>query len=418
MNHSPNQDAGSSSPLANVHSVLNIAVLASGLGFFIDAFDLFLFNVYRVPSLKELGLSGAALTAASEQLLGLQMLGMMIGGVLSGVVGDKRGRVSVLFASIALYSLANIANAFVSDVQVYAIVRLLAGIGLAGELGAGITLVSETMSSERRGYGTILVASLGAAGAVSAGLVADIVPWRIAFGAAGVVGLGLLLLRMKSLESGMFHRASQSSAALGSFATIFATGERTMRYIACILLGVPIWYSVGLLITFTPEITSVYGNNGTVLSTCFVLFQVGITLGDISSGLLSQRLRSRSKALIAYMSFALVATIFHFVLITSGKNLHISSLLIGCGCGYLSVFVTTTAELFGTNIRVLVTSTVTNFMRGAVTILIPLRLWIQHTLGNTMVESLAITGALVWVAAFAAVMYLPDPFGKDLNYSE
>ena len=158
MNQSPNQDPGSSSPLANVHSVLNIAVLASGLGFFIDAFDLFLFNVYRVPSLKELGLSGAALTAASEQLLGLQMLGMMIGGVLSGVVGDKRGRVSVLFASIALYSLANIANAFVSDVQVYAIVRLLAGIGLAGELGAGITLVSETMSSERRGYGTILVA--------------------------------------------------------------------------------------------------------------------------------------------------------------------------------------------------------------------------------------------------------------------
>ncbi|MFM8439001.1 MAG: MFS transporter, partial [Candidatus Kapaibacterium sp.] len=244
------------------HSVMNIAVLASGLGFFIDAFDLFLFNVYRVPSLKELGLYGADLTAASERLLGLQMLGMMIGGVLSGVIGDKRGRVAVLFASIALYSLANIANAFVTDVQVYAVVRFLAGIGLAGELGAGITLVSETMSSERRGYGTILVASLGAAGAVSAGLVADIVPWRTAFAAAGVAGLGLLLLRVKSLESGMFRHALQSASSRGSFKTVFSSGERAARYIACILLGVPIWYSVGLLITFTPEITAAYGNSG------------------------------------------------------------------------------------------------------------------------------------------------------------
>jgi len=188
--------------------------------------------------------------------------------------------------------------------------------------------------------------------------------------------------------------------------------------VACILLGVPIWYSVGMLITFTPEITAAHGNSGTMLSTCFVLFQVGITVGDLSSGLLSQRLRSRSKALIIYMSIALVATIVHFAFIIGGRNLHLSSLLIGFGCGYLSVFVTTTAELFGTNIRVLVTSTVTHFMRGAVTVLIPVRIWIQHVLGTSLVTSLAITGAVVWVAAFAAVAFLPDPFGKDLDYVE
>lgn len=397
-------------------SVFNIAVLASGLGFFIDAFDLFLFNVYRIPSLKELGLSGSALTSAGEHLLGIQMLGMMIGGILSGAVGDKRGRVSVLFASIALYSLANIANAFIHDVQLYAVVRFLAGVGLAGELGAGITLVSETMSSERRGYGTIIVASLGAAGAVSAGLVADIVPWRTAFAAAGVAGLGLLLLRMKSLESGMFRQALNCASSRGSFRVIFSSLPRTIRYVACILIGVPIWYSVGLLITFTPEISAVYGNSGTVLSTCFVLFQVGITLGDLSSGLLSQWWKSRSKALMVYMGFAVAATIAHFICIRSAYNLHITSLLIGFGCGYLSVFVTTTAESFGTNIRVLVTSTVTNFMRGAVTVLIPLRLWIQHTFGGNVVDSLVWTGVIVWLAAFAAVLYLPDPFGKDLDY--
>ena len=408
----------SSSANSTYNSVFNIAVLASGLGFFIDAFDLFLFNVYRIPSLKELGLSGPALTSAGEHLLSIQMLGMMIGGILSGAIGDKRGRVSVLFASIALYSLANIANAFVHDVELYAVVRFLAGVGLAGELGAGITLVSETMSSERRGYGTILVASLGAGGAVTAGLIADIVPWRIAFASAGVAGLGLLFLRMKSLESAMFRHALQSSGPRGSFRTIFSSLPRTLRYLACILVGVPIWYSVGLLITFTPEITAVYGNSGTVLSTCFVLFQVGITIGDLSSGLLSQWWRSRSKALLVYMSFAVLATVAHFICITSVYNLHLTSLLIGCGCGYLSVFVTTTAELFGTNIRVLVTSTVTNFMRGAVTILIPLRVWIQHTFGGNVVESLAWTGLLVWSAAFVAVWYLPDPFGKELNYVE
>ena len=216
----------------------------------------------------------------------------------------------------------------------------------------------------------------------------------------------------------MFRHALQSSGPRGSFRTIFSSLPRTLRYLACILVGVPIWYSVGLLITFTPEITTVYGNSGTVLSTCFVLFQVGITIGDLSSGLLSQWWRSRSKALLVYMSFAVLATVAHFICITSAYNLHLTSLLIGCGCGYLSVFVTTTAELFGTNIRVLVTSTVTNFMRGAVTILIPLRVWIQHTFGGNVVESLAWTGILVWSAAFVAVWYLPDPFGKELNYVE
>src|ERR1700761_2344591 len=185
-------------------SPFNIAVLVAGIGFFIDAFDLFLFNVYRIPSLKDLGLSGSELTSAGERLLSIQMAGMMLGGIITGIYADKKGRVRVLFGSILLYSLANFANAFVRDVNTYAVIRFLAGVGLAGELGAGITLVSESMSIEKRGYGTILVATLGALGAVVAGLAGDVLPWRQAFMAAGIAGGILLALRMRSFESSMF----------------------------------------------------------------------------------------------------------------------------------------------------------------------------------------------------------------------
>lgn len=399
-------------------SPFNVAVIASGLGFFIDAFDLFLFNVYRIPSLKELGLSGATLTSTSEYLLALQMAGMMIGGILSGVAGDKFGRVRVLFASIVLYSLANIANALIGSVELYALVRFVAGVGLAGELGAGITLVSESMTIEQRGYGTILVASLGALGAVSAGLVSDIVPWRVAFLCAGVAGLALLLLRMKSMETTMFHKTQEQDISRGSFVHLFSSKRRTATYIACILMGVPIWYSVGLLITLSPEIAALQHIGGLKLSLCFILFQVGITLGDISSGIFSQLLKSRKKVLLGYMLFAAAATVAHFFQIYASSNLYYTSLAMGLGCGYLSVFVTTTAEHFGTNVRVLVSSTVTNFMRGAVTILIPFHVWLESTFSINLIQSLLITGVIVWLLALLSTILLPDTYGKDLDYIE
>ena len=226
-------------------SPFNIAVVAAGLGFFIDAFDLFLFNVYRIPSLKELGFSGDELTRQGEFLLSVQMLGMMIGGVLSGIIADKKGRITVLFGSILIYSVANILNGFVHDVNTYAVVRFFAGIGLAGELGAGITLVGESMSIEKRGYGTILVATLGGLGAVSAGLAGDFLPWRMAFIGAGVIGFFLLLIRVKSIETGIFKATQSTSTQKGSLKLLFQNKKRTFKYIACILMGVPIWFSVG-----------------------------------------------------------------------------------------------------------------------------------------------------------------------------
>jgi putative MFS transporter len=400
------------------HSPFNIVVLAAGLGFFIDTFDIFLFNVYRVSSLKELGLSGEALTRAGEYLLSMQMLGMMIGGVLSGVIADRKGRVSVLFGSIVLYSIANICNGFVQDVDTYAVIRFFAGMGLAGELGAGITLVGESMSIEKRGYGTILVATLGGLGAVTAGLAGDFLPWRSAFIAAGAMGFLLLLLRVKAMETSIFKATQASEHPRGSFLHLFRTRERTWRYIACIIMGIPIWYSVGLLITLSTELAAEHSISNLQAGLCFILFQCGVTVGDLSSGLLSQLLRSRKKVLLGFMLIAMLATALHFILLHLSMPIYISALLIGLGCGYLSVFVTATSEHFGTNLRVTVTATVTNFMRGAVTLLIPLRILLQDTFGLTITTSLIVMGILVWLAALAATMLLPDTYGRDLQFVE
>lgn len=399
-------------------SPFNITVLVAGIGFFIDAFDLFLFNVYRIPSLKDLGLTGTALTLTGERLLSVQMAGMMLGGIITGIYADKRGRVTVLYGSILLYSLANFANAFVHEVTLYAIIRFLAGVGLAGELGAGITLVSESMTIEKRGYGTIMVATMGALGAVTAGLAGDFLPWRQAFMAAGIAGGVLLVLRLNSFESSMFREANAATGKRGSLVLLFSSRRRVLRYVACILMGVPIWYSVGLLITLSPEIAREHHIDALKLSTCFILFQVGITCGDLLSGVLSQLLRSRTKVLLGFMALGALATIWHFIRISSSLPLYATSLLIGLGCGYLSVFVTATAEHFGINLRVTVTATVTNFMRGAVVLLIPFHQWVQHAFGLSLTGGLAITAACVWALALFSAAALPDTFGKSLAYTE
>jgi len=396
----------------------NIITLAAGLGFFIDTFDLFLFNVYRVQSLRDLGFSGVELTRKGEYLLSVQMLGMMIGGILSGVIADKKGRVSVLFGSILLYSSASIVNGYVTDINSYALIRFLAGVGLAGELGAGVTLVGESMTIEKRGLGTIMVATLGGLGAVTAGLIGDLLPWRTAFIVAGMMGLALLLLRIRGMESNIFRATQNSQRPLGSLLHLFRKRERALRYLACIVMGIPIWYSVGLLITLSPELAAENGIDYLKAGLCFILFQCGVTAGDLLSGILSQLMKSRKKALFGFMMLAIIATAVHFYQLYHASPIYLTSLFIGLGCGYLSVFVTTTSEQFGTNLRVTVTATVTNFMRGAVTLLIPLRIFLQDAFTTNITTSLIVVGLLVWIPAITAVILLPETYGRDLKFLE
>ena len=275
-----------------------IPILVAALGYFVDIYDLILFSIVRVPSLTALGLSGDALLESGVLLLNMQMAGMLVGGIAWGVMGDRRGRLSVLFGSIVLYSIANIANAFVHDVSTYAALRFIAGVGLAGELGAGITLVSEILPKEVRGYGTTIVASVGVMGAVVAVLVGDAFDWRIAYIVGGVMGLALLVLRIGVFESGLFEGVKQTTVARGNFFALFANPARTRRYLSAVLVGLPIWYVIGILITFAPELGAAVGVTPAPRAARAVLFAyLGLTVGDLASGLISQWMRSRKRAL-------------------------------------------------------------------------------------------------------------------------
>ncbi len=395
-----------------------LAVLVAALGYFVDIYDLLLFSIVRIKSLQSLGLSGSALLEKGGQILSWQMAGMLVGGILWGVVGDKRGRLSVLFGSILLYSVANIANGFVHTVEAYRLVRLLAGVGLAGELGAGITLVSELMSKERRGYGTAIVATVGICGGIVAALVADLVTWRTAYFIGGGMGFGLLLLRLGVMESGLFEEVKLRAIERGQFFTLFTSPGRARRYISVILIGVPIWYVIGILITFAPELGQALGMKVSPSASRAVLFSYsGLAIGDIGSGLLSQALRSRKKVVTTFILMTALFIIGYFVIgPTSLSAFYVMCACLGVFTGYWAVFVTAASEQFGTNIRATVTTTAPNFVRGA---LVPINFVFQVAKAEVGVTTSAlVVGGITILMSLAALSGFEETFGRDLNFDE
>jgi len=393
-------------------------VIVAALGYFVDIYDLILFSIVRVPSLKSLGASGDSLLSDGVMLLNMQMAGMLVGGILWGILGDKKGRISVLFGSIILYSLANIANGFVQSINQYAVLRLVAGIGLAGELGAGITLVSEVMSKESRGYGTMIVATIGILGAVAAALIGDFFEWRIAFFVGGGLGLILLVLRIGVYESGMFSAMLSKNIKKGSFLDLFTNRKRFLRYIKCIAIGVPIWFVVGILITFSPEFAKVLGIKEPISAGNAVMYcYIGLALGDFTSGSLSQLIRSRKKVVFMYiiiMTFFIGVYLFynHF----NSFYFYTLCIFLGFGGGYWAIFVTIASEQFGTNLRATVTTTVPNFVRGGV---VPLTLafeFVSRQIG--IIYGGLIVGAAALIIAYISAINLEETYGKDLNYVE
>lgn len=397
----------------------SLAILVAALGYFVDVYDLLLFSIVRVESLKSLGLSGDELLNQGVYLLNMQMVGMLCGGVLWGVWGDKRGRVQVLFGSILLYSVANVLNGFVTSLEQYAILRFIAGVGLAGELGAGITLVSELMPKETRGIGTTIVASVGVTGAVVAGLVGDFFEWRTAYIIGGVMGLALLLLRVSVSESGLFDAVkSHQKVARGDLKLLFNSRERITRYLNCILVGGPIWFVVGLLVTFSPEIGVALEISEPIKTSSAVLYcYVGVTIGDLASGLLSQLLQSRRKTILA---FILAMTSLSIVLLNihgqSAQMFYTLLICIGFFVGYWAVFVTSAAEQFGTNLRATVATTAPNFVRGMT---IPITLLFTELRGTFgVLLSAQIVCGIVTLIALYSLWHLKETFGRDLNFLE
>lgn len=403
---------------AQSRNAIGAAIVVAALGYFVDIYDLILFSIVRVPSLKSLGLEGSQLLDVGAWLLQMQMGGMLIGGILWGVLGDLRGRLSVLFGSIFLYSIANIANGFVTTVDQYAWLRLIAGIGLAGELGAGITLVSEIMHKDKRGYGTTIVATVGILGAVVAWLVGDYFDWRIAYFVGGGLGLALLVLRIGVYESGMFSAVKASNVQRGNFFSFFSSGRRTLKYLNCILIGVPIWYVVGILITFSPEIGVALGmpelpDAGKAVMFCYI----GLAAGDLVSGTLSQVFKSRKK--ITFIFLCLTAICVLIYIMSSGISatmFYVLCVALGFSSGYWAIFVTIASEQFGTNVRATATTTVPNFVRGAVVLLTSLFKTLNPQLG--ILTTTAIIGFPLLLIAMLSLWGLEETYGKDLDYVE
>lgn len=397
-------------------AIFHRAVLVSALGYFVDIYDLLLFSIVRVNSLKDLGLSETEVLEKGMLLINAQMAGLLIGGILWGIWGDKKGRLSVLFGSIFLYSMANLLNGFVQDIPSYVALRFIAGLGLAGELGAAITLVSEVLSKETRGFGTTIVASFGILGAVVASLVAGLVPWRVSYIIGGIMGLSLLLLRVSVKESPMFVHSKHENA--GQLKLLFQSKERIIRFLSCVAIGVPIWFVVGILITFAPEMSQSWSLTAPITAGKAIMFNyAGLSLGDLLSGLISQWLKSRKKVVGLFLMFNFVLMgIYLFINWTNPSAFYILCFMLGLASGYWAIFVTIAAEQFGTNLRATIATTTPNFVRGTVVILTTLLQWGMGWL--TLPQSALMVGVVSFGIALWGYLRLEESFGKDLEFFE
>jgi MFS family permease len=402
-------------------TIFNVAVLVASLGYFVDIYDLLLFTIVRVPSLKDLGVSQTEIDSGVGLLLiNVQMAGLLVGGIFWGIIGDKKGRLKVLFGSILLYSVANIANGFVTSTNGYLFWRFVAGLGLAGELGAGITLVAEILPKEKRGYGTMIVATVGVSGAIAANLIAKLVPdWRYCYFIGGGLGLLLLLLRISVMESDMFSQtAVKSTTGRGEFLALFTNKDRFLRYLKCVLLGTPTWFVVGILVAFSNKFAIEMGvkdpiRPGDAVAFCYA----GLVLGDFSSGVLSQILRSRRKVMLIFLGLTAVSVFLYLNLYGADKSLFYTvCFILGFSVGFWAIFVTIAAESFGTNLRATVAITVPNFARGMLPLISLLFTGAQHYF--SYLQSGAVVAVVCIAVALIASYTVEETFGKDLNYVE
>jgi MFS family permease len=393
-------------------------IVVAALGYFVDLYDLVLFSVLRVESLKALGVPSSDLLNTGVLLLNLQMAGMLIGGVAFGMLGDRRGRMSVLYASILLYSAANLGNAAVTSTWAYGILRFVSGVGLAGELGAGVTLVMELMDRRTRGWGTTIIATVGVLGAATAAIVGDFLPWRAAYLVGGGLGLTVLLLRVRNSDSLMFSKVQSMGVAKGDLRLLFSPASRLLRYVAVILIGLPIWYTASILITFCPEFAKSFGMSEIPTAGQAVFYYyLGLSFGDLASGAMSQLVRSRRVVVALFVSITALTVAAYFLSApVSLAAFYRICFVLGLANGYWAVFMAIASEQFGTNLRSTVTTSIPNFVRGAV---IPITYAFQSlspSLGLT--GSALAVGATVTVASLVAITITSETFARDLDFVE
>lgn len=405
--------------------IFSIPVLVAALGYFVDIYDLLLFTIVREPSLAGIGVNlsdKSAVLIASTKIINWQMIGLLIGGIGWGIMGDKKGRLSVLFGSILIYSVANFITGYVDTVDHYAWARFAAGVGLAGELGAGITLVAELLPKNKRGIGTSVVAGIGLFGAVAAYFVyAQTQDWRMCYKIGGGLGIGLLILRIRVAESGMFKQVKDQKVSRGNFLMFFNNTARFRKYLLAILIGMPTWYVIGILVNYSNRFaTEFYGANKIVSGKAIMYAYAAIAIGDILIGFVSQWFGSRKKALFLYYGLCILSGILYFSTLNCNDNsMYIFCAMLGFSTGFWAIFITMGAEQFGTNLRATAATTIPNMVRGSLPLinLLFVNLF-QNSMGFNLVKSAIITGVIVMTITLIAAYFTEETYHKDLMYVE
>ncbi|MDB5012919.1 MAG: transporter [Daejeonella sp.] len=398
-------------------SLFQLAVIISALGFFVDVYDLLLFAIIRKPSLLDLGLSPAELFTKGETIISIQMIGLLVGGIIWGVVGDKKGRLKVLFGSILVYSIANILNGMVTNINQYMILRFIAGVGLAGELGAGVTLVMELLPKEKRGVAAAMIASFGILGAVTAFFMKELFDWRMCYYIGGGLGLILLALRVSVKESQLYSEQKSSSAQRGNFLMFFTNKNRFIRYMRCILIGLPAWYIIGVLITFADKFGIELGIPTIDPGKAVMVLYLAIAFGDLSVGLLSHKLKSRKKSLFTFYG---ITIFFLFWFFLQSKNENIFYLIcagLGYGTGFSVVYITMSAEQFGTNLRATAAISIPNMVRGSLPLIILLFQTSRNFFHNYLTGAW-VTGVVLFAIAILCANKMEETYGKELDFIE
>jgi MFS family permease len=402
--------------------IFHLAVIVAALGYFVDIYDLLLFTIVKKESMLQVGSTDATLLGDSSRVINWQMIGLLAGGICWGILGDKKGRLSVLFGSILLYSVANFLTAFVHTVDQYAICRFFAGLGLAGELGAGITLVSELLPREKRGIGTSLVAGIGLLGAVGAYFTYQITKdWRLCYKIGGVLGMILLFLRISVAESGMFIEVKNKAIRRGNFLMFFNNTVRFRKYINAILIGLPTWFVIGILVNQSDRFAKAMYGSASLDSGRSVMFAyIALSVGDVFGGFLCQWFRSRKKGLLVFYLLGIVfLSLFFSGLNHSDFTMYFFCAMLGFSNGYWAIFVTMGAEQFGTNLRATAATTIPNMVRGALPLINLLFLDLfQKNLNWTLIRSGITTGVIVTLISFVAFYFTEETYHKDLNYTE
>lgn len=402
--------------------LFSLPVFVAALGYFVDVYDLLLFTIVRQPSVLAVGSSIETIIVDSAHIINWQMSGLLIGGIVWGIIGDKQGRLKVLFGSILLYSSANILTAYVQSVDQYAYCRFIGGIGLAGELGAGITLVSEMLPSNKRGIGTSMVAGIGLFGAVFAYFTFKYTEdWRLCYKIGGGLGFFLLILRVRVAESFMFESAKLTNIYKGNFLMFFSSYKRFSKYFKAILIGLPTWFVIGVMVNYSNKFASgLYGENMIDSGRSVMFAYIGIAIGDLLIGWVSQYFKSRKKALFLFYMISIVGMVLFFSAFNNSDNrMYAICTFLGFSTGYWAIFNQMAAEQFGTNLRATAATTIPNMVRGALPLINFLFLDIlQKSMGWTIVQSGIVTGLIVMVITLIAFVFTEETYHKDLDYLE